>query len=92
MDNYAKIAEKIIEHQETIIGPIAIEQAKKVPGLTINWDNHSVTVSGDRKAAVDKLVNEYKKLFGQISVEVSKVAAAKPLAELPPEQRPDSLK
>lgn len=92
MDIYAQIAEKIIEHQETIIGPVAIEQAKKVSGMTVDWGNHVITISGDQKTALDELVEQYKNLFGQISVEVSREAAAKPLAELTLEQRPESLR
>lgn len=33
--NFAQMVEKIIREQEGIIGPIALEQARKVSGLTI---------------------------------------------------------
>ena len=33
MDIFAQIARKIIEEQENIIGPVVLEQAKKVQGL-----------------------------------------------------------
>jgi len=92
MDLYDQIIAKIIEEQETIIGPVAVEQAKQVGGLKIDWPQHDVDVSGDPKVAIDKLVEQYKELFGQISVEVCKEAASKLLAQLSPAQLPDSLK
>ncbi len=94
MDLYAQIASKIIEEQQTIIGPVAIEQAKAVSGLSVEWtkDKHHVTVTGNETAVIDKLVAQYKVLFGKISVEVCKEAASKLLAQLPADQQPSSLK
>lgn len=92
MDIYSKIVEKIIEQQEAIIGPIAVQQAEKVKALTIDWPQHDVGVSGSPQAAIDQLVEQYKELFGQIAVETCKEAAATYLAKLTPEQLPPSLK
>ena len=39
----------IIKKQENIIGPIAVEQAQKVQGLTINWTSHMITINGNKK-------------------------------------------
>lgn len=89
---FDQIAEKIIEQQEAIIGPVAIEQAKKVRELKINWPQHEVDISGDPKSALDKLVAEYKELFGQIAVETCKEAAGKMLAKLSSDQVPTSLR
>jgi len=36
MDIWTQMAERIIREQEIIIGPIAIEQAKKVDGLEVS--------------------------------------------------------
>lgn len=91
MDLLAKIATKIIQEQENIIGPIALEQAQKVPGLTLNWDKREVELKGDEKAVVDTLVEQYKHLFGQASVEVCREAARDLLRELPQNQRPPLL-
>lgn len=91
MDIYAQIATKIIEQQETIIGPVAAEQARGVNGLKLDWGKHEVTVTGDGRAVIDKLVAQYRHLFGQVSVEVCKDAAAKLISQLPPEQLPKSL-
>jgi hypothetical protein len=92
MDLYAQIVEKIIKAQETIIGPVAIEQAQRVKGLHLDWDNHKITIDGDEADVVDNLVDVYKELFGQISVEVSKEAAASLLSQLQGDQLPEALK
>jgi hypothetical protein len=92
MDVYAQIAVKIIKQQETIIGPVAIEQAQQVSSLTIDWPKQAVSIIGDEIRAIDQLVQKYKDLFGEISVEVSKQAAASLVGELPPDGLPETLK
>ncbi|MEK7602961.1 MAG: hypothetical protein AAB459_01820 [Patescibacteria group bacterium] len=91
MDVYAQIAEKIIAQQESIIGPVAIEQAKQVGGLKIDWPKHEISLSGDEAKVIDNLVEKYKELFGQISVEVCKEAAAKVASQLTGDELPKSL-
>jgi hypothetical protein len=91
-DVYAQIAKSIIKHQEDIIGPVAIEQAEHVPHLHIEWDKQLVTIDGDPVSVIDNLVSAYKQLFGQISVEVSREAAASLLSGLQPDRLPSSLK
>jgi predicted Zn-dependent protease len=91
-DIFDQIAEKIIEQQEAIIGPIAVDQAKSVKSLKIDWPQHAVDVSGDPKKAIDDLVEQYKELFGQLAVESCKQAANKLIAQLPANQQPASLK
>ncbi len=88
---FDQIVEKIIEQQEAIIGPVAVEQAKKVHELKINWPQHLVGIDGNPQQAIDELVAQYKELFGQIAVQVSKEAVAAIMAKLPPEQQPKSL-
>ena len=92
MDVYAQIVEKIIEQQEQIIGPVAIQQAGQIKSIKIDWPQHQITVSGSPQDAIDELVAQYKELFGQIAVETCKEAAATYLAKLTPEQLPTSLK
>lgn len=92
MDLYSQIAEKIIEQQEAIIGPVALSRAQAVTQLKINWPKHDVSISGNPQLAIDSLVEQYEELFGQIAVESSKEAAAQYLAQLTPEQLPLSLK
>ncbi len=89
---FDQIAEKIIEQQEAIIGPVAVEQAKQVHELTVNWPQHDVDIQGNPQQAIDELVEQYKELFGQIAVETCKEAAARYLAQLPADQLPNSLK
>lgn len=88
---FDEIAEKIIEQQEAVIGPIAVEQARQIRELTIDWPKHDVDVTGNPQQAIDELVEKYKELFGQIAVQVSRDAAASVLAQLPPDQQPKSL-
>jgi uncharacterized protein YlzI (FlbEa/FlbD family) len=91
MDVYSQIAEKIIKQQENIIGPVAVEQAQRVPNLTVDWKNHKVSVKGDGTKVIDKLVERYKTLFGQISVEVCKEAAEPLISKLEASQLPKTL-
>ena len=92
MDVFDQIVEKIIAQQEAIIGPVAIERAKSVNGLKIDWQKHDVDITGDPKTTVDKLVTEYKELFGQIAVETCKEAVDKILSQLTSDQIPTSLR
>jgi hypothetical protein len=92
MDVYAQIVEKIIRAQESIIGPVAIEQAMRVPHLQIDWGEHKVNVEGDEPRVVDNLISTYKELFGQSSVEVCKEAAAPFVGQLTADKLPEALK
>lgn len=89
---FGQIAEKIIEQQESIIGPVAVAQAEQVKELKIDWPKHDVTISGSGQDAINLLVEQYKELFGQIAVETCKEAVAQYLAKLPADQQPSSLK
>lgn len=90
MDVYSQIIEKIIKQQESIIGPVALEQAKSVAGIKVGSDN-KVSVTGDGPKVIDELVEKYKELFGQISVEVCKEAAGSLVDKLPEDKQPKSL-
>lgn len=92
MDIFAKLAETIIEQQETIIGPIALEQAGKVTGLKLNWQKHEVFLEGDKTKILGSLVDQYKALFGQASVEVCKEAVSRYRTQLPSDQLPQALR
>ena len=91
MDIFGKIAEKIIEEQEKIIGPIALEQARKVQGLSVNMQKQEVKFIGDEKQIIESLIEQYKHLFGQASVEVCKDAARSFITQLPKDQIPSQL-
>ena len=92
MDIYAQIVVKIIAGQEAIIGPVAVEQAQQVDGITVDWAKHEAEVSGNKVQAIEELINKYKELFGQISVEVSRQAAASLMSQLPADGLPAVLK
>lgn len=89
---FDQIAEKIIEQQEAIIGPVAVQQAQQVKELKIDWAQHDVDISGSPQIAIDELVEKYKELFGQIAVETCKEAVSRYLSQLPADQMPSSLK
>lgn len=89
MDPYVQAVTKIVNEQEAIIGPLAVEQARKVQGLTIDNDSHAVQIVGDQTTVVENLVRQYQTLFGQTSVEVCKHAVS---GILQPNQLPDLLR
>ena len=91
-DVYDQIAEKIVAQQELVIGPIAIERAKEVSDLNIDWNNHTIGVRGDPKTAIDHLVGQYEELFGQIAVDTCKEVSMQYIAQLNPDQIPQSLR
>lgn len=91
MDILEQAAEKIIEEQEKIIGPIALEQAKKVPGLSVDLQKHEVKIDGNKKDILQKLVEQYQHLFGQASVEVCKDAARDFVKKMPPGEVPSLI-
>ena len=94
MTTLDQIANKIIKEQELIIGPLAWQEAGKVNGVHIvDAKSGAVTVgNGDSRVVIDKLVNQYERLFGRASREVCKEAAAPFLANLALAEIPLSLK
>ncbi len=91
MDVYGKVVERIIIEQEKIIGPIALEQAKKVPGLSVDLQKHEVKIEGDQKEILQKLVEQYQHLFGQASVEVCKDAVRDIIKQAPSDKIPSLI-
>ena len=92
MDPVAQAVSRIIKEQQAIIGPVALEQAQKVDGLTIDWSKHEITVFGNTKEVLGNLVNQYAKLFGKASVEVCKEAIEPISDKIPQNDLPDILK
>lgn len=91
MDPVAQAVSKIIKEQQTIIGPIALDQAKKVVGLQIG-EVDDIKITGNKKEVLGNLVNQYAKLFGQASVEVCKEAFSSMADKIPASEVPDILK
>ncbi len=88
---FDQISVRIIKEQELIIGPIAWDEAKKVPGLTVDSSKGAVSFEGDGKEVVSKLVTQYSRLFGKASTEACKDAVQDLLVELPKDQVPTIL-
>lgn len=91
MEIYAEIVKRIIKQQESIIGPVAVEQAEHIHNLKVDWDKHHVSVSGNGAKVVDDLVGQYKELFGRVSVEVCREAAGSLIDQLPKNELPKTL-
>jgi hypothetical protein len=90
---FNQIVVEIIKRQARVGGSLTWEQVKKVQDIKINDETtFNVSITGDPKKAIDQLVNNYKNLFGDLAVEVSKNAVYYLVAELPKDQVPDSLK
>lgn len=71
MDNrYQKAILNIVNMQKQIIGPLAMDMARRVGAIKITDGN--VEIIGDPKDVLHKLVKEYEVLFGALSVKVSK--------------------
>jgi len=92
MDPLSEVVEKIVREQENVIGPLALEQARRVQGLKIDLDKRQVSFTGDRTHVLEHLVQQYQKLFGQASVQVCKDAARPMLDKLSPKEVPALLK
>ena len=91
MDIWAQMAEKIIKEQENIIGPVALEQARKVEGLEIVSEDN-LKIVGNAKEVLSKLVDQYAKLLGRASIEVCKEAVQDAKSTLSPNDLPDILR
>lgn len=91
MDIFAQIAEKIIIEQEKIIGPIALEQARKVQGLNVDIQKHEIKFEGSQKEILEKLIEQYRHLFGKASVEVCREAVRGIISDAPKEKVPSLL-
>jgi hypothetical protein len=88
MDIFAQIAERIILAQEKIIGPIALEQAQGVPGLKVDLGRHEIEFIGNKTDIIEQLIEKYREIFGQASVEVCKEAAKNILSGVSEENIP----
>lgn len=72
MDNrYQKAVFNIINTQKQIIGPLALEMARKVASINVG-KNGEVEIIGDPLTVLHQLVKEYEVLFGELSVKVSR--------------------
>lgn len=89
---FPQIAIRIIREQELVIGPLAWDEAIKVPGFNIDQSHNSVSLSGDGKDIINRLVAQYERLFGKVSHAVCHDAVQDLIAEMKPDEVPESLK
>ena len=87
-----QLADKIIQEQELIIGPVAWEEAEKVTGLRIDIVKHEASIEGNTKEVLERLVAQYEKLFGAASREVCRDAVRPLLSQVPEGEIPAVLK
>lgn len=92
MSIYDQFATNIIKEQELIMGPVAWEQASRVSGLRIDAAQHQVSIEGNGKEVLEKLVSQYEQLFGPASREVCRDAVRPLLGQMTPEEIPAVLK
>jgi len=65
--DYQSLLSEIIAKQAIILGPnIAVLKARNVEGLTVSDDGKVTDVKGDPAIALQKLVDEYVNLSGEI--------------------------
>lgn len=91
MDPLAQLVIKIIKTQEQIIGPLAIEQAQKTPGLELNWREQKVEFKSSSKSVIEALVKKYEAIFGRTSLEVCREVYHSLSSQIPKDQLPSLL-
>jgi hypothetical protein len=90
MDKYHDLVKRIIEEQKLIMGPLAFELAKRTEGL--KFENElTFNIEGEPKNVVTNLINQYKELFGDISVQVSRHALLDNAKSFTNEELPELL-
>ncbi|MBI3952425.1 MAG: hypothetical protein HY336_00535 [Candidatus Doudnabacteria bacterium] len=66
-NSYKNLINDIIAKQTIVLGPdIVILKARNVPGLTVGDDGKVLSLHGDPQQVLQKLVDEYIALSGQI--------------------------
>ena len=90
---FSQMSLRIIKEQEMVIGPLALDEAKKVAGFhVVDYKKGEVSFDGEPKDVLDHLVTQYERLFGKISHEICRESVQDLIAELPADQVPASLK
>ncbi len=92
MEATNQLAQRIIEEQAIIVGPLAWEEAKKVNGLRVDVIAHTINMEGNSRETLEKLVAQYERLFGLASREVCRDAIRPLLSQVPEEEIPAVLR
>ncbi len=66
--NYKKMLSDLIKKQMVMLGPnIALDKARKVPGLKVDDAGEVLDMDGDPRQVLKGVANEYMALSGQIA-------------------------
>ena len=87
-NTYSTLATHVLRSQMSIIGPLALDQAKKTIGIIINNDQ-SISIKGNGKEILENLVRQFEQLFGQASVEACKDAIKESQLSISPSDLPE---
>lgn len=67
-EEYKKMLTDLIQKQMVILGPnIALDKARKIPGLSVSNDGTVTSLTGDGQMILKGVANEYMVLSGQIA-------------------------
>jgi hypothetical protein len=88
---YSTLATHILQGQLAMIGPLAINQAKAVEGISVDEDN-KITIKGNGKDILGGLVKQFELLFGNASIEACKDAVKEASVTISDKDLPDILK
>src|ERR1051326_3284507 len=65
---YKKMLTDLIQKQMVVLGPnIALDKARKVPGVKVQDDGTVLDMDGDPQMVLKGVANEYMNLSGQIA-------------------------
>lgn len=66
-EDYKSMLSEIIQKQIVILGPqIAVLKARNVAGITVNEQGQVTEISGQEQVILQKLIDEYVSLSGEI--------------------------
>ncbi len=67
-EQYKQMLTDLIQKQMVVLGPnIALDKARKVPGLKISDDGSVMDIEGEPQMILKGVANEYMQLSGQIA-------------------------
>ena len=68
IEEYKNMLTDLIQKQMVVLGPnIALDKAKKIPGLKVTNDGTVLDMDGDPQLVLKGVANEYMTLSGQIA-------------------------